>query len=392
MKKVVIVIIMVFLMATTISSMRISEIEANPQGSDSGAEWAELYNNDTIKVNLTGWYFKDSDEKVVNLTGMINPEDYYVWTFDKQILDNTNESLELYDENNTLIDRVIGITDNDNDNRSISYCRGEWYYDNSTPGKENNCKTITNYTENITNNQTNNTNNISNQTNNTNNQTTNTTSNDQEANNEDKIITRIRLGEQEYEAEKDIDFTIEVEGLKKEYYDIKAFIIDNNGKIITETYDWNGGTWKNSNYYIERMFKYSGKTTKSVRIRIIREYQEAGTYQLVVRVRESGKSAYEDDTNKIIIMNSNPTIEKEVLREEGITEIATTNNELTGGIISNEVVFLNNHDYQEVGLPKDIKSVQIYNNKNTEISEGTIYGIAILCVMIITYLIIKKEL
>lgn len=41
--------------AQPVISLQISEIMQNPSGTDTGREWIELYNNDSMEYNLTGW-------------------------------------------------------------------------------------------------------------------------------------------------------------------------------------------------------------------------------------------------------------------------------------------------------------------------------------------------
>jgi len=41
--------------------VRINEIMYNPDGSDSGREWIELYNDAEYDINITGWKFYESN-------------------------------------------------------------------------------------------------------------------------------------------------------------------------------------------------------------------------------------------------------------------------------------------------------------------------------------------
>ena len=40
-----------------LGDVKINEFMANPSGSDSGAEWVELYNPGTVDLDLTGWFW-----------------------------------------------------------------------------------------------------------------------------------------------------------------------------------------------------------------------------------------------------------------------------------------------------------------------------------------------
>ncbi|OIO81789.1 hypothetical protein AUJ84_00125 [Candidatus Pacearchaeota archaeon CG1_02_32_132] len=123
------------LMVTNLSSAIIlTEVELNPEGSDSGNEWVEIYSSEDF--NLNGTYLKNKDEKKYNLTGIFRG--YLVIQFESQWLDNSNESVYLFDSEG-LIDETDIFQDSDNDNFAWSLCRGNWEFISSTKGAENNC-------------------------------------------------------------------------------------------------------------------------------------------------------------------------------------------------------------------------------------------------------------
>src|SRR3989344_3390746 len=57
-----------FIMILTgeVSAIRLNEIEANPEGTDSGNEWVELYSQDS--VNLEGYFLENGDGGIYNLS------------------------------------------------------------------------------------------------------------------------------------------------------------------------------------------------------------------------------------------------------------------------------------------------------------------------------------
>src|SRR3989344_6126875 len=101
------------IMSVVSAAVYINEIELNPAGSDVGNEWVEIFNSEgtSTPVNLTGWYLKDKDDNTFAF-----PDETFINYF--YVLDNldafvnTNETITLYDINDTLIDSAVNVTDN----------------------------------------------------------------------------------------------------------------------------------------------------------------------------------------------------------------------------------------------------------------------------------------
>ena len=53
--KAVLAVVIFSFLAVPVFSIQVSEIMHNPDGSDAGREWIEVYNNDSVQHNLTGW-------------------------------------------------------------------------------------------------------------------------------------------------------------------------------------------------------------------------------------------------------------------------------------------------------------------------------------------------
>ena len=101
-----------------------------PQG-----EWVELYNNSTQNVNLSGWYIRDSTDGEGNKTDItalntspattvISSKSWLVVYMNKPILNNTGDTVRLFDAANNLID-------------SHSYDDPDFCEIEPTPGDEN---------------------------------------------------------------------------------------------------------------------------------------------------------------------------------------------------------------------------------------------------------------
>jgi hypothetical protein len=113
------------------SAIRINEIELNPQGSDSGNEWVELYSEN--EIDLTGYSLMNHDNRTLDLSGIFSG--YDVVNFNGQWLDNTNESVRLM-RGNEIIDSTPVMKDTYNNDKTWQFCEG-WIFVSSTMGEEN---------------------------------------------------------------------------------------------------------------------------------------------------------------------------------------------------------------------------------------------------------------
>lgn len=127
--------ILILLLLPSISAIKINEVESNPQGEDSGNEWVELYSKDEIKIKEYKLVNNDGDE--LSLSGSFSG--YYVYTFNKQWLDNSDERIFLY-KNNDLIDETDLFEDDKNDDLTWQLCDGDWEFMEPTKSKKNNCE------------------------------------------------------------------------------------------------------------------------------------------------------------------------------------------------------------------------------------------------------------
>lgn len=130
-------IIMVFLLTIILmdnsSALRLNEIEANPEGTDSGNEWIELYSQES--VSLDGHFLENGDGGIYNLSGSFSG--YFVVTFPGQWIDNTNETIYLKSSGN-IIDEIDQFADNKVE-KTYSFCDDEWEFISETKNGENSC-------------------------------------------------------------------------------------------------------------------------------------------------------------------------------------------------------------------------------------------------------------
>jgi len=126
MKKLSLLIIILFLIGNIFAEVIITEIEANPSGSDSGKEWIKLYSDE--EADLSGWKIVNCDGDEHELNGTING--YLNIIFEKQWMDNSEECVKLYN-GESLIDESGNFDDTDNDTKTWIVCDDEWKFSNN---------------------------------------------------------------------------------------------------------------------------------------------------------------------------------------------------------------------------------------------------------------------
>jgi endonuclease YncB( thermonuclease family) len=117
----------------------INEVEANPEGSDAGNEWVELYNDGRDDADVSNWTLTTAGGSVVLLeAGTIVPAGgFFVVTAGGYWLQNSDELVILRDERGVEVDRTPALDDQDDDLNSWSrYPDGgdEWIRIEASPG------------------------------------------------------------------------------------------------------------------------------------------------------------------------------------------------------------------------------------------------------------------
>lgn len=325
-----------------VSAIMINEVELNPEGTDTGKEWIELYSNS--EVNLFGFSIKNYDNNTINLSGIFSG--FYLVNLSSQWLDNSNEKVFLL-ANGTIIDETMILNDNYDDNRSWQFCSGNWIFTDSTPGIENFC---------LQQNQT----------------QQNQTSDTYLELDYDKTV---RNGEV---------FKIKVKAfnLLNKDYDVKVYIEDNE-TLLSEIYDDNEEEWKSGIYYIDTVFSGSGNKSESLRLRIMERYGDfVGDVKVKAKIRISGVDSV------IAEIEDDIEIEKKIAEEimQDSSESSEKEEEVAERGITGSVIKLNQ--------PKDINMInnnQTYKSTTQYIKEYGIYGFALFCVFVIIILLIKNR-
>jgi competence protein ComEC len=126
------------------SDVVINEIEANPPGTDGGAESVELYNLGGVPVDIGGWTISSTAVSAVSVTiaaGTVIPaRDYVVVGKDSGWIDNVDESLILRNNSGDTIDSSTVFSDEDNDANTWQRSpdgADNWVFEASTLGGAN---------------------------------------------------------------------------------------------------------------------------------------------------------------------------------------------------------------------------------------------------------------
>ena len=126
--------IMIVMVTSFVSAIRINEFEANPSGSDSGNEWVELYSEE--EINLESYSLENADGDIYELSGSFS--DYFIVHFDSQWLDNVDEKIYLKKEG-ILIDETGMFDDSKNNGKTWNFCGEEWEFLEDSKGEINSC-------------------------------------------------------------------------------------------------------------------------------------------------------------------------------------------------------------------------------------------------------------
>jgi len=140
----------------------LNEFLPNPEGEAYGydfgedddsmpkGEWVELYNNSDVSYDLSGWYIWDAsgdDLNKISITNLntypantiISGKSWLVVYMNKEVLDNTGDTVKLFNNADTLIDfyAYTGVTPPNKSYARIPDGTGGWVDPIPTPGRRN---------------------------------------------------------------------------------------------------------------------------------------------------------------------------------------------------------------------------------------------------------------
>ena len=103
--------------AQTTESVLINEVDINPPGDDSKtiSEWVELYNPTDSDIDMSGWTIASTTvlKKTMTISSgtIIKPGQYLTYSYQSLWFTDSNESIELRDENNVVVDKTPNFSD-----------------------------------------------------------------------------------------------------------------------------------------------------------------------------------------------------------------------------------------------------------------------------------------
>jgi len=357
-----VLIINLFLVVLVSAEVRINEVELNPEGSDSGNEWIELYSNS--EINLTGFKIINNDNESINLSQNING--YYIISFQGQFLDNSDERLFLYNSSNLVFETPL-ISDSGNDNKNWQYCNGNWSFVYMTKNHENNCSSAQN------------------------NPPQNTSNTEQTS--DSKISVKIEFDEDEIINGDEFSIDVKAKNLKNEKYNLKIWIKkEDNDNIISERYgeDSSGKkAWKSGNYYAYDFFEGTGNKTETLDLRIKKDYADfSGDAEICFKLE-----GFDEDCESIeVLEGENKKQEKEDSDKNNTEEIKTT----VKISASNEIIKLGGSEFKEkTAGNNDINNKNpnnniIYESKTEKIKAYSVIGFAVLCLGLVILVLFNK--
>jgi hypothetical protein len=115
-----------------IYALQITEVELNPSGTDTGHEWVEFYSEQEINLSEYKIINNDQDELFLNQTF----KGYFLYYFQNQWLDNSEESISIY-EGSQLIQKTSIFEDIENNEKTWQLCNEEWIFEEETKSSPN---------------------------------------------------------------------------------------------------------------------------------------------------------------------------------------------------------------------------------------------------------------
>lgn len=154
-------LLLTLLLMNSAVAIQISEVMYNPNGTDEDREWVELYNNESVGINLTGWQFLDPTARSLTLNqgfSVIGAGEFAIiaenatqflleYSFNGTILANDSISLSNSGDNLGLKDAsgsvVVNITYTASaaDGNTLQLIDGTYCEGSPTPGMANACST-----------------------------------------------------------------------------------------------------------------------------------------------------------------------------------------------------------------------------------------------------------
>jgi len=187
------------------------------------------------------------------------------------------------------------------------------------------------------------------------------------------IYYELEWDEEDIENGKQFKINVNIFNLEDEKYDVRLWIED-DGQIISERYDKENDEWKSGKFYINEILEGPGNITEKIKIRIDEEYKDfLGEADLFFKIRDESEIK-----EKIDILEETEVEVEEI--EEGTDEENTVDNEgedfITAGVIQLGKTYV--EETEDIKAENNI----VYESSNVGIIQYSVYGFAMLCVVL----------
>jgi len=373
MKKVLFLFVVLMLISFVSANVRINEVMPHTNNSY-GDEWVELYNSGGSSVSLEGWIVGDGESGNDTITLNISSSGFAL-IVDSSIGCNAfsiaNEScVEVTQLGNGLSDGGDEVflhngslfVDSFSWSSNIKSNGASWSYNGSacTPsaGVVNNCTNPGSTT------------------------TTTTTTNN--------IDLTVDWNDEDIINGDEFEIDVSADDLENEDYDIKVWIENDDGDIISEIFDDDDNDWQSGNNYLNDVLSGPGDEEITVEIRIKDDYSNfKGDATLKARIRKDGGSSLDTVEADIEILEAVSTATNTTAT---ITTTTTTNSTSSSG--TGATIKLGSSEAEDVeSETEDIKSQSpvLYKSKSEYMKEYSVYGFGLLCVVLIALLLIDRK-
>jgi len=341
---IILLILVIFLDVYCVSAVRINEVELNPQGTDSGNEWIELYSEQ--EINMTDWIILSSNGR--NMTFNASFLNFFIINTPYNLLTNDNNKLSLLNSESSLISETIEISDSYDDSRTWQFCDNIWMFANSTKGLLNYCLQ-----------------------NNTNPATQNTSKQNSTPTSQKKEIIITLDYDSEIYSDEEFEVKLTAENLENYDYDAKMYIEYDEG-VISQVYNEDEDKWVSGRYYVDSVLSGPGEDSYTFSLKLGKGWENfTGRAKIYARLRKGSSSSYKEESDSIKFIKK---------AEEKSKAISVTN-------LSSSKIEVNKAE-DIIKLEKGIKS---YKSRTEYIKEYSIYGFTLFLVVLVIVLIIWKR-
>ncbi len=386
-------IIIALILLQAVSAVRINEVMHHTNNSF-GFEWVELYNPEEGNVSLDNWKIADlnsSKNFSINISTkgfgiIIDGNSQNCSLFNAPIEsciglskigsglndDSLPEKVFLYNQTSFLIDNMSYNKNLRHLGKSWQFCNNSWVEAEPTPGKANFCPSR---------NQTQSQNTTQNSSQNQNQQ------NSSDSNQEPLIYLELDWNEDDIINGEEFKIEVSAFNLENEDYDIKVYVND-DGRLISEIYDTENEKWISGSYYADKVFSGGGDESENLKLRIKSSYENFnGDAEITAKIRKSepkNSPAIDEVKEDIEVLEKEGNNSKNDAKETQKTGKTAEENEEGTAQITRGVIELGNRQ-------AEIKEGNvIYESKGEKIKKYSIYGLNIILIVMLIFLLKRK--